>query len=243
MNHTVFTLTLRQFLGQRRSLILFLLAFVPIIIAIVYRLGEHAQQHQETADFLADIVFTTVLPLACLILGTSAIGSEVEDGTAVYLLSKPIPRREIILAKFGAAALIAAMVVVPATAISALIGLSGVSEQGIAIGFSVAALVGVAAYTGLFVLLSVVTGRALLIGLAYAFIWEGVAASLFEGIKYFSIRQYCLGIADLISSARPQDFEANLGGTEGALLAAIVTAAVLYLAVRRLQSFELTSTD
>ena len=39
------------------------------------------------------------------------------------------------------------------------------------------------------------------------------------------------------------DFEANLGGIEALILAAVVAAAALVLAVRRLEAFELTDTD
>ena len=35
------------------------------------------------------------MPLVALIVGTAAIGSEIEDGTAVYLMVKPIPRWKI----------------------------------------------------------------------------------------------------------------------------------------------------
>ncbi len=244
MNATVFTLTLRQFAGRRRSLLMFGLALVPVAVAIIYRLGEHIDQHDWTANVLLNgIVVTTILPLACLILGTSALGSEIEDGTAVYLLAKPVPRRDIIAAKFAASALIAAAFLVPATAVSGLIGLQGVSEEGIATGFAVAVLVGVFAYSAVFILLSVATSRALLIGLAYVFIWEGLITELFSGTRYLSIRQYCLGIADLISTVSERDFEANLGGVEGLVLIAVVTAAALLLAVRRLEAFELTDTD
>ncbi len=40
-----------------------------------------------------------------------------------------------------------------------------------------------------------------------------------------------------------QDYEANLGGPEGLILATVVTVVALVLAVRRLQNFELTDTD
>ncbi len=243
MNATVFALTLRQFARQRRSLLIFGLALIPVALAIIYRLGEHLDQQEETANFLADVVITAILPLTCLILGTSALGSEIEDGTAVYILAKPMPRRDIIAAKFAASVLIAAAFVVPATAVSGLIGLQGVSEEGIVTGFAIATLVGVFAYTAVFILLSVATSRALLFGLAYVFIWEGLITELFSGSRYLSIRQYCLGIADLIAGVSKQDFEANLGGLEGVILAAVVTVAVLVLAVRRLQNFELTDTD
>ncbi len=244
MNAAVFTLTLRQIAGQRRSLLLFLLALVPVGVAIIYRLSEHLDQHDWTANVLLNgIVVTTILPLACLILGTSALGSEIEDGTAVYILAKPVPRREIIGAKFAASALVAAAFVVPATAFSGLIALQGVSGEGVATGFAIATLIGVLAYTAVFMLLSIATSRALLFGLAYVFIWEGLVTELFSGTRYLSIRQYCLGIADLIATVREQDFEANLGGPEGLILATVATAAALVLAVRRLGAFELTDTD
>jgi ABC-2 type transport system permease protein len=244
MNAAVFTLTLRQIAGQRRSLLLFLLALVPVGVAIIYRLGEHVDQHDSTANVLLNgIVVTTILPLACLILGTSALGSEIEDGTTVYILAKPVPRREIIAAKFAASALVAAAFVVPATVVSGLIGLLGVSEEGVVTGFAIATLVGVVAYTAVFVLLSVATNRALLFGLGYVFIWEGLVTELFSGTRFLSVRQYCLGIADFIATVSEKDFDANLGGPEGLVLATVATAAALVLAVRRLEAFELTDTD
>ncbi len=243
MNVTVFTLTLRQFAGQRRSLLMFGLALIPVALAIIYRLGEHLDQHEETANFLADVVVTAILPLACLILGTSALGSEIEDGTAVYILAKPVPRRQIIAAKFAASALVAAAFIVPATAVSGLIGLHGVSEEGIVTGFAIATLVGVFAYTAVFILFSVATSRALLFGLGYVFIWEGLITELFSGTRYLSIRQYSLGIADFFATVSKQDFEATLGGPGAFILATVAAAAALVLAVRRLEAFELTDTD
>ena len=128
MNRTIFVLTIRQFFGQRRSLLLFLLAFVPLGLAVIYRAGDHIDQQDWTANVLLNgIVITTVLPLACLIFGTSALGSEIEDGTAVYILARPVPRGEIIVAKFAAAALAVAVFIVPATALAALIAALGVA--------------------------------------------------------------------------------------------------------------------
>ena len=244
MNPTVFALTLRQFAGRRRSLLMFVLALVPVALAIVYRLGEHLDQHDWTANVLLNgIVVTTILPLACLFLGTSAIGSEIEEGTAVFILAKPVPRRDIIGAKFAASVLVAAAFVLPATAVSGLIALRGASEDGIITGFTIAALLGILAYTAIFILLSVATSRALLFGLVYVFIWEGLVTELFSGARYLSVRHYCLGIADLIATVSKQDFEAKLGGPEALILATAVAAATLILAVRRFEAFEITDTD
>lgn len=244
MNRTIFTLTLRQFFGQRRSLLLFLLALVPLGIAIIYRVGDHLDQHDWTANALLDgIVITTVLPLACLILGTAALGSEIEDGTAVYILAKPIPRREIIIAKFAASALIVAAFIVPSAAISTLIALSGDSNSGLTAAIVAATSIGVVAYSAVFILLSIVSSRSLIFGLGYVFIWEGIVTQLFGGTRVISIRQYCLGIADLITTVDTDVFDAKLNGIAALILAAIATTAALYLATRRLQRLELTETD
>ena len=244
MNPTIFSLTLRQFFGQKRSLLLLLFALVPLGVALIYRAGDQLDQHDWTANVLLNgIVITTILPLACLIFGTSAIGSEMEEGTAVYILAKPVPRGEIIVAKFVAAALAVAVFIVPSTALSGLIALQGAPEQGIVTGFSLATLLGVAAYSAVFVLLSVASSRALIFGLAYVFIWEGLVTELFTGTRWFSIRQYCLGVADLVSSARKDDFNADLNGVAALILVASVTVLALALATRRLQRIELTETD
>lgn len=244
MNLTIFTLTLRQFFGQRRSLLLLLLALVPLGIAIIYRAGDHIDQHDWTANALLDgIVITTVLPLACLILGTSALGSEIEDGTAVYILARPIPRYEIIVAKFAASALIVAAFLIPASAVATLIALSGASDSGLTAAIVVATGVGVVAYSAVFILLSILFSRSLIFGLAYVFIWEGIVTQLFGGTRVVSIRQYCLGIADLITTVNSDIFDAKLNGIAALILATIVTVAALLLATRRLQRLELTETD
>ena len=59
----------------------------------------------------------------------------------------------------------------------------------------VAVLAGGTAYAAAFTTLGVVTSRALIVGLAYTVLWEGVLAGLLEGTRYLSIRQATLGIA------------------------------------------------
>ena len=46
-----------------------------------------------------------------------------------------------------------------------------------------------------FTALGVVTSRALVVGLAYTLLWEGVLAGLLEGTRFLSIRQGTLGVA------------------------------------------------
>ncbi len=245
MNTTVFSLTLRQ-IGRRRRILLvgLIAAIIPIGLSLIYRAGHTIDPLDWTANTLIEaIIITLVLPLACLLVGTSAMGSEIEDGTVVYLLSKPLPRREIIFAKAAAAILVTAVFLLPASILAPLLALGDTDGEGLVLGSFVATAFGICAYTMVFVLLSVATSRPLIFGLAYVFIWEGVLGDLFTGTRYLSIRQYCLGIVDGLSSVSDRIFQAELGGLAGLMLIVVVTVGATILATRALSTFELRGED
>jgi ABC-2 type transport system permease protein len=244
VNRTIFAVTLRELTGQRRSLLLVLLAAVPIALAIIYQFGDRADPQDWAANVLLHgVVVTLVLPLTCLVIGTSALGTEIDDGTVVYLLTKPISRTSIVTAKFAAAGLVSATLVVVATAISGAIGVAGAPSHGLVPAFTIAVGLAALGYTALFVLLSVVTSRALLVGLAYVFVWEGVLTNLFSATAYLSIREYCLAIADAITTLSPDVFSSQIGAGYAFPLLAAVTVSALYVAVRRLQTLELSESE
>ena len=194
--------TLRGLLGRRRTLLLILLAGLPVLIALLIRVSGGRPDADRVLDTL---VVRTVMPLVALIIGTAAIGSEIEDGTAVYLMVKPIPRWRIALSKGLVAAGLTAALVVPAIVLTALILGSRTDTMTTVVGFSVACLVGGSAYAIAFMALSVFTSRALLLGLAYTLIWEGVLSGLLEGTKFLSIRQATLGVAAALGVNVPGD--------------------------------------
>ena len=68
-------------------LLLVLLAGLPVLIALLVRVSGGRPDADRVLDTL---VVRTVMPLVALVLGTAALGSEIEDGTAVYLMVKPI---------------------------------------------------------------------------------------------------------------------------------------------------------
>lgn len=243
MSTVILTLTLRQLLGKRRALLMLGLAALPVLVAVIFRIGEPDVDRQEWVAnvLLKGLVVTAVLPLCTLVFGTTALGSEIEDGTAVYLLSKPLPRYHVVGAKLGAAWLVAVVLVSLSTAVSATIALAGRGGASILVGFTVGSALGCIAYSCVFVLLSALTSRALIGGLIYVFLWEGVVTELFSGTRIFSIRQYTLGVADLIANTSNPVFEADLGGVSALVLMAVASVAAVALAIRRLDRFELRS--
>ena len=237
----VLSLSLRQLLGQRRTLFLVLLALVPLLAALIYRIGNADLDAPEFAAnvLLNGLVVQGLLPLTALIFGTAALGSEIEDGTITYLLSKPMARWRIVVGKLLASWTATTAVVLLSAVASGAVVLAGESEPRIVAGFAIALVAGALAYSALFLLLSLVTSRALFAGLGYAFIWEGVVTNFAPGVQRLSIREYTLGIADFIADTSRRNFDAELGFTFSVILMAVVCIGAAALAVRRLSGFEL----
>lgn len=241
----VFGLTLRQLLGRGRTILLGLLALLPLGLALVFRLGS---SDTDTRDWvarvlLAGLIVTTLLPLVTLVYGTAALGAEIEDGTAVYLLAKPLPRRTIVLGKLLAAWAVSAATVLASALAAGAIAFGGVGDSGILLGFGVAIVLGSLVYSALFVALSIVTSRALIAGLVYVFVWEGVVNGLFEGTRVLSVRHYTLAVADIVVNVAPATFDAKLAAGPALALMAIVVCGSTWYGTRRLERFEIGETS
>ena len=90
--------TLRGLLGRRRTLLMLLLVGLPVLVALLGRIAEGSLEVDRILDPLG---IRTILPLVALVFGTAALGSELEDGTAVFLIIKPIPRWRILESSRG----------------------------------------------------------------------------------------------------------------------------------------------
>ena len=151
MSRVVLELTVRQLAGRGRTLLMLALAFVPVILAIIFRFaGDEADRQEFVAEVLyAAVVVTLVLPLTALVYGTAVLGAEIEDGTAVYIFAKPIARAKIVISKLLAAWLATVATVATSGLLAGIIVLAGTAEDGILIGFTVGLLCGALAYSAL----------------------------------------------------------------------------------------------
>ena len=232
-------LTLTQLLGQKRIYLLAVIAALPVLIAAVFSVtGDDASPQNFAAGLAETFHITLLLPLVALILGTAAFGQEVEDGTAVYILARPIPRWQIFAAKLGATWLAGGVLMVAAVVAALGIVLAGEPQQSLIAGFAIASFIGMGLYSSFFIALSAFTGRALIVGLFYIFIWEGVVTSFAPGLAHFSIREYTLAIADAFSSSN--QIQAELGLTAAAIGIGAIAILSLWFGTRQLGSFELS---
>ena len=236
MTAALLAITARALLNRRRTLLLALLGVLLVLVTVLYRLGNPSDTEslEVTRRLLGDFGLGVLLPLVAVIVGTAAIGSEVDDGTIVYLLAKPVPRWRIVLVKLSVAWVVVVLLVVPAMVVA---GLIGHDDPGLAVAYAVAAIAGALEYTAIFLGLSLVTSRALIIGLAYVMIWEGVVAGLFAGTRILSVRQHALAIAEAVGGESAVQAELAPGIAAGAAIA--VTLVAVWLAIRRLERVEL----
>jgi ABC-2 type transport system permease protein len=240
MIRTIAAVTVRSLLGRRRSLLLVLLALLPIAIALLIRASGrlHTGGHDVVDAVMDRLIVTTLLPLVALVFGTAVLGSEIEDGTAVFLIVKPVERWRIVTAKLAVAVGLAVAIVAPTALISGFLLETGGGTLAGPIGAAIGASFGAAAYVSVFFALSLVTSRALAIGIVYVIVWEGILAGLLEGTRVLSIRQYTLGITAFVTDPGHSD-PSLLDGTTALLLAIVAIAVGALIAVRRLSTFEI----
>jgi ABC-2 type transport system permease protein len=231
------SITLRALLNRRRTLLLALLGLLLVGVTALYRLGDPSatESLNVTRRLLADFGLGVLLPLVAVIIGTSAIGSEIDDGTIVYLLAKPVARWRIVLVKLVVAWLVTVLLVAPAIAIA---GMVGHGDARMALAFAAASVVGALEYVALFVALSLVTSRALIVGLAYVVVWEGVVAGLFTATRTISVRQHALAVAEALGGSATKDV-AELGLVFALAVTTVITLLAVALAIRRLEEVEL----
>jgi ABC-2 type transport system permease protein len=130
--------------------------------------------------------------------------------------------------------LVVVVLVAPAIAIA---GLVAYGEVALATGYAIGSAFGALEYTAVFVALSLVTSRALVAGLAYVVVWEGVIAGLFAGTRVLSVRQHALALVEALGGGAAENAEVALGVALGVGIA--VTILAIGLAIRRLETVEL----
>jgi ABC-2 type transport system permease protein len=231
-------LTVRAVLGRRRTVLMLLLAAIPILVGLLVR--ANSDGIREIGPTLDGLVVRIILPLVALVFGTAALGSELEDGTAVHLLTKPISRITVVLAKVAVAGTLTALLVVPSTLLSAvLLAGPGTGLVNVAMSLGAGVLAGSYVYAAIFAALSVITSRGLILGLGYALVWEGLLAGLLPGTQVFSVREYVRGIVNAVS---PSVIE-SVVGSGAVLYAGIALVAALAIASYRLATYEVRGGD
>ncbi len=234
-NGVVIRLTLRGSVSRKRALLFAIPGLILIVVSAL--LKANATGSSWPPVFLGQFGFSVIIPLTALLVGSSVLGAEIEDGSIVHLLATPVSRLSVVLGKY--------VVAVGLTVLFAAVPeyLAGAIAKGpankLTIGLFVGALAGAVMYNALFVMLTALVspGRALAFGLVYVLLWEGLLANLVAGVRLLSIGHYALAIANSIAHNSTLNASLNVGTGIG--MGIVVTAAALAIAVNRLSAFSI----
>ena len=247
MNATVASLTARSLLGRKRTLVLLLLPLALLALCTLARvlagLDDDIARELDgplSPNLLTAFGIAILMPLLSLIAGTGSIGPEIDEGSIVYLLAKPLNRYSIVVTKLVVAVVVVVLFGVLPVAVAGTV-LTG-EVGGVTLAFTLGALCAGVAYSSVFLLLAIVSRNAVVLGLVYALVWESLVGGLVPGAQTLSVQQWSLAVVQqsLGGSAGRLGVDAAVGfGTAAVLLLVVTTAATVY-AGRRLQVLRLT---
>jgi ABC-2 type transport system permease protein len=256
-NPTVARITLRATLSRRRALLFALPAVVLIVFTLLLEVS-HPQARPWPSHVLGTFGFTVLLPLTALIIGTSVLGAEIDDGSIIHLLATPVRRLSVVVTKYIVATVLTVLFAAVPEGIAALISGGGstpavgvvkaghvvqftpgvdISAGKLALALFIGAVVGAVIYNAIFVMVSVATTRAIAVGLLYVLVWESLLSNFVSGARLLSVSHYALGVANGV--AKDSALNAGLSVTTSVVMGVIVTALALALAVNLLRGFSL----
>ncbi|WP_280672272.1 MULTISPECIES: ABC transporter permease [unclassified Kitasatospora] len=235
---TVARLTVRGLLGSRRGV---LLLIVPVLLLMMSAVAaaSHGDKHDLTVLILGHLGLGTLVPLLGLVVGTGVIATEIDDGSIVYLLAKPVPRWRIVATKLTVAVLTTWLCSAVPTLLGGLL-LYG-TKDGLAVAFTLGVMVAGAAYSALFLFLGIASRNAVVFGLAYALIWESLIGNFVKGAKTLSIQQWGLSVAKAVAADGALSAEVALG--TAVLLLLLVSVLATVFASVKLAGLTLASDD
>lgn len=192
----VFRSALAEFFRFKRVFAWFLIAFVLIGVGKLFVQVTPSLKPDEHYSMLSTLLVFLLLPLASAIFSSAVLSQEIEQKTIVYLLTRPIPRPQLLLLRTLASALVVAMIgTIAALAVSVSIYNAGGLSNPILHRDIVAICLGALAYAALFVLISLWVNRAMIVSLLFAFAWETSVPNMPGNMYWLSISSYLTAVA------------------------------------------------
>lgn len=234
MNRTLFRLSVQAVAGRRRGLVLLVVPLALLVLALVVRALTDAADGDTGLEATVGLGFTLALPLVALLASSAVLGPEVDDGSIVYLLSKPVSRHVIAVSKYAAAWLTTMLLGALPLAVVAVV--LDPSEPRRALAYGVGAAVAGTVYSALFLALAALTRNAVVVGLLYTLFWEGVLGSVLTGIRFLSVGAWGREVGEAVS---PLAESIGPGTAYSVVAALVVTLGSVWFTGDRLRSFTL----
>ena len=226
---SLLALSLRSVVRGKRVVFVVALPMLIGLVCVLITVNAGGDDRTGAYGTLAGELLVLVIALVGLVLGVNAFGDERDEGTLGLLLATTLPRPRIVLTKYVAAAAVTWIACLPAVLGCLVLATATDLDVGTAAwSLLLASALAAAAYAGLFVLLSLVLRRAILVGLAYIVLWEGLLAGATTAFRNLSVGAYASRVLGAPWTDPPFDV-ADVGVVAAVL--ALLAVAVLAVAL------------
>ena len=230
----VYRLLLLQLVTRGRLLALSAVGLVVAGVAWAVGAADGIDDPLEAAvQVISNLGFAVLVPVVALVFASASLGDAREDGTLVYLWLRPIDRWPVVVGAWLAAITVSLPLTVIPLGVAALLAGGGAE---LLFATTLAAVVGVVAYSALFVLLGLIVKNSIVWGLGYVLVWEGIVAAFGSFAAKLAIRGYTRSILTSVT-----DVDLDLGDlplAAGVAVPLLVAAATLVLASLRLRDLD-----
>lgn len=227
----LFTMSLRQALPRRRSLLLALLELAPAGVYLVSTTNRTQEFALEGAVLVGGgIYFSLILPVVTIVIAAGVLGSERRDQTLSFVALRPISRTSVAAAKILAAVFAAFAVNAVGAIALASAHVVRFGDTQLYVGLLVGALIATAAYAAVLVPLGFLTDRAVIIGMAFLLVFENGVAFALPGLA--SLSPWRLGVATFgaLTPDAAQYVKELIGHLEMSASQSALTAAIFLVA-------------
>lgn len=175
---------------------------------------------EQVVLLVSALVLTVYAPLLSLVQAAAVVGDLRDDGTLVYLWLRPVARWRLAVAATAAVFLRSAPLAVLAAGVLAVA--SGGGPQ-LVVASAYAAALACLGYAGLFAFLGLAVRRALVWGLVYVLVWEGLVGSFGALPARLAVSTYSSSLlANLTDTALPDQGVGLAWAWAGPVLVAVV---------------------
>lgn len=199
----IFSITFRQTMRSKKTIFVLILTFLPVVIAVFYRIFA-ARTPIMPGDALLSITLffmQFVSVLVALLYATALVADEIDNKTITYLFIRPVHKYSIILGKFAAYILEMIIILAPPILLTfVIIATDSRILSNFTLSLSVfgrrfaVIFLGLIVYGAIFTFFGVWWKRPVLLGLVFAFGWEKVALFVPGALRKFSIIHYLMSL-------------------------------------------------
>ena len=245
VNTTVAWLTFRQLFVRKRLVAAVILALTPLLIVMLFMSTRGAATAggrtagSVLVSLYQDVVLGVLLPLSAVVFGTAAFGGEIDDGTIVYLLVKPLRRWRVVLSKYVVAVIATAGMMVVATIPPWLFLGTGAVAPKVVIAFAAAIALGAALYSALFVTMGMMSRRALVFGLLYIVVLEMTLSRQVAGVRSLAIREFAMTVVGKLAAGEPGVVAGTVSLDTVWTMGGLILVGMLALGMRWLSRYEM----